>query len=49
MNTNEVIASIAKRNGVDVHPNDDVNVSQSSNDMFPTATHLAATEAAVTT
>ncbi|HEY5853764.1 MAG TPA: class II fumarate hydratase [Aldersonia sp.] len=48
MNANEVIASIAKRNGVDVHPNDDVNMSQSSNDTFPTATHLAATEAAVT-
>ena len=49
MNANEVIASIAKRNGVDVHPNDHVNMSQSSNDTFPTATHLAATEAAVTT
>lgn len=49
MNTNEVIASIAKNNGVDVHPNDDVNMSQSSNDTFPTATHVAATEAVVTT
>ncbi|NLU82805.1 class II fumarate hydratase [Rhodococcus sp. HNM0569] len=48
MNTNEVIASIAARAGVQVHPNDDVNMSQSSNDTFPTATHLAATEAAVT-
>src|SRR5256714_8875157 len=47
MNTNEVIASIADRNGVTVHPNDDVNMSQSSNDTFPTATHIAATEAAV--
>ncbi|WP_342319438.1 class II fumarate hydratase [Corynebacterium mayonis] len=47
MNTNEVIASIAKRNGVEVHPNDDVNMGQSSNDTFPTATHVAATEAAV--
>ena len=47
MNTNEVIASIAARNGVTVHPNDDVNMSQSSNDTFPTATHIAATEAAV--
>ncbi|MGV0685503.1 class II fumarate hydratase [Mycolicibacterium thermoresistibile] len=47
MNTNEVIASIAARNGVTVHPNDDVNMSQSSNDTFPTATHVAATEAAV--
>ena len=49
MNANEVIASIAKRNGVDVHPNDDVNMSQSSNDTFPTATHVAATEAVVRT
>ncbi|WP_439032301.1 class II fumarate hydratase [Gordonia terrae] len=48
MNTNEVIASIAKAGGVDVHPNDHVNMSQSSNDTFPTATHVAATEAAVT-
>ncbi|MBF6210781.1 class II fumarate hydratase [Nocardia puris] len=47
MNANEVIASIAKANGVDVHPNDDVNMSQSSNDTFPTATHLAATEAVI--
>lgn len=47
MNTNEVIASIAKANGVEVHPNDDVNMGQSSNDTFPTATHVAATEAAV--
>ena len=48
MNANEVIASIAKANGVEVHPNDDVNMSQSSNDTFPTATHVAATEAVVT-
>ena len=47
MNANEVIASIAARNGVEVHPNDHVNMSQSSNDTFPTATHIAATEAAV--
>jgi fumarate hydratase class II len=47
MNANEVIASIAGRNGVEVHPNDHVNMSQSSNDTFPTATHIAATEAAV--
>ncbi|MBD8506237.1 class II fumarate hydratase [Hoyosella sp. G463] len=49
MNSNEVIASIAALNGVTVHPNDHVNMSQSSNDTFPTATHLAATEAAVKT
>jgi fumarate hydratase class II len=47
MNANEVIAGIAAANGVNVHPNDDVNMSQSSNDTFPTATHIAATEAAV--
>lgn len=47
MNTNEVIASICAANGTTVHPNDDVNMSQSSNDTFPTATHVAATEAAV--
>ena len=44
MNTNEVIASLCARDGVTLHPNDDVNMSQSSNDTFPTATHLAATE-----
>ncbi|MGC0362888.1 fumarate hydratase class II [Rhodococcus sp. 27YEA15] len=48
MNANEVIASIAKAAGVQIHPNDHVNMSQSSNDTFPTATHVAATEAAVT-
>ncbi|MFF3566359.1 class II fumarate hydratase [Nocardia jiangxiensis] len=47
MNANEVIASLAASHGVTVHPNDDVNMSQSSNDTFPTATHLAATEAVV--
>jgi fumarate hydratase class II len=47
MNANEVIASFAAAAGVTVHPNDDVNMSQSSNDTFPTATHIAATEAAV--
>ena len=47
MNANEVIASIAAAAGVAVHPNDDVNMSQSSNDTFPTATHVAATEAVV--
>ena len=42
MNTNEVLASLAGRAGVDVHPNDHVNASQSSNDTFPTAIHVAA-------
>ena len=36
MNMNEVLASLAQRAGVDVHPNDHVNASQSSNDTFPT-------------
>jgi fumarate hydratase class II len=42
MNANEVIASLAARAGVEVHPNDHVNASQSSNDIFPTAIHVAA-------
>ena len=43
MNTNEVLASLAaERLGRDVHPNDHVNASQSSNDVFPTSIHLAA-------
>jgi fumarate hydratase class II len=41
MNANEVIANLA---GGDVHPNDDVNMGQSSNDVFPSAVHLAALE-----
>ncbi|MGD9990215.1 class II fumarate hydratase [Pseudonocardia sp.] len=45
MNANEVIATLASGAGVDVHPNDHVNASQSSNDVFPTTIHLAATEA----
>jgi len=47
MNTNEVVASLAGRAGVEVHPNDHVNASQSSNDTFPTAIHVAATLAVV--
>jgi len=43
MNMNEVIANLAsERLGRPVHPNDDVNASQSSNDVFPSAIHLAA-------
>ena len=42
MNANEVIATLAARAGVEVHPNDHVNASQSSNDTFPTAIHVAA-------
>ena len=45
MNANEVIASLAGRAGVEVHPNDHVNASQSSNDTFPTAIHVAASRA----
>src|SRR3954465_1194836 len=44
MNTNEVLATLATRLlGRDVHPNDHVNASQSSNDVFPTSVHVAAT------
>ncbi len=39
MNANEVIAALA---GEGIHPNDDVNMGQSSNDVFPSAVHLAA-------
>ncbi|RYY49340.1 MAG: class II fumarate hydratase [Actinomycetales bacterium] len=48
MNTNEVIATLATRSlGKDVHPNDHVNASQSSNDVFPTSIHVAATASTV--
>lgn len=45
MNVNEVLASLAQRAGITVHPNDHVNASQSSNDTFPTAIHVAAASA----
>lgn len=46
MNMNEVLASLASKNlGKPVHPNDHVNASQSSNDVFPTSVHLAVTSA----
>jgi len=52
MNVNEVLANRASEllggprgQGRRVHPNDDVNMSQSSNDVYPTAMHLAAVEA----
>jgi len=49
MNVNEVVASLAtERLGRSVHPNDDVNASQSSNDTVPTAIHLAAAESVET-
>ncbi len=46
MNMNEVLASLASRAGTDAHPNDHVNASQSSNDVFPTSIHVAATRSA---
>ncbi len=46
MNVNEVISSLTARAGVDCHPNDVVNASQSSNDTFPSAIHVAAALAA---
>jgi fumarate hydratase class II len=48
MNTNEVLASLATdKLGSPVHPNDHVNASQSSNDVFPSSIHIAATSAVV--
>ncbi|WP_394255233.1 class II fumarate hydratase [Pseudoclavibacter helvolus] len=46
MNINEVLATLATRGlGDSVHPNDHVNASQSSNDVFPTSVHVAVTDA----
>ena len=42
MNANEVIANLASRGGLKVHPNDDVNSGQSSNDVIPAAIHASA-------
>ena len=48
MNTNEVLATLATdKLGRPVHPNDHVNASQSSNDVFPSSIHIAATSAVV--
>lgn len=47
MNVNEVIAHLCKRDGIEVHPNDDVNLSQSSNDTIPSAIHLASVTAVI--
>ena len=48
MNMNEVIATLATRAlGRPVHPNDHVNASQSSNDVFPTSVHIAVTSALI--
>ncbi|HEX4024615.1 MAG TPA: class II fumarate hydratase [Steroidobacteraceae bacterium] len=42
MNANEVIARLASQDGAKVHPNDHVNMGQSSNDVIPTAIHVSA-------
>ncbi len=42
MNANEVIAHLATQQGVNVHPNDHVNMGQSSNDVIPTSIHVSA-------
>jgi fumarate hydratase class II len=42
MNANEVIAHLATTGNLKIHPNDDVNMGQSSNDVIPTAIHLSA-------
>jgi fumarate hydratase class II len=48
MNMNEVLATLASQKlGAEVHPNDHVNASQSSNDVFPTSVHVAVTNALV--
>ncbi|MFI7743503.1 class II fumarate hydratase [Kocuria rhizosphaericola] len=51
MNTNEVLATLANQalegTDVEVHPNDHVNASQSSNDVFPTSVHVAVTGALI--
>ncbi len=48
MNMNEVLANLATtRLGKPVHPNDHVNASQSSNDVFPTSVHIAVTQALI--
>ena len=45
MNINEVLSTLASTEALPVHPNDHVNASQSSNDVFPTSVHLAVTAA----
>nr|WP_218869090.1 class II fumarate hydratase [Leifsonia psychrotolerans] len=48
MNMNEVLATLATASlGSTVHPNDHVNASQSSNDVFPTSVHIAVTSALI--
>ncbi|MGO1926948.1 MAG: lyase family protein, partial [Brachybacterium tyrofermentans] len=47
MNMNEVLATLASTDALEVHPNDHVNCSQSSNDVFPTSVHVAVTAGVV--
>ena len=47
MNMNEVLATLASTDELPVHPNDHVNCSQSSNDVFPTSVHVAVTQGVV--
>ena len=47
MNMNEVLATLATQSGVETHPNDHVNCSQSSNDVFPTSVHVAVTQGVI--
>ena len=47
MNMNEVLATLATDAGTETHPNDHVNCSQSSNDVFPTSVHVAVTAGVV--
>ncbi|MCW2786486.1 MAG: fumC [Marmoricola sp.] len=47
MNMNEVLARLASTGSTAIHPNDHVNASQSSNDVFPTSIHVAAATAVV--
>ena len=47
MNMNEVLATLATNAGTETHPNDHVNCSQSSNDVFPTSVHVAVTSGVV--
>ena len=44
MNANEVIATLCQQDKVDIHPNDHVNMGQSSNDVIPTALQVSASQ-----
>ncbi len=47
MNANEVISTLCQQDKVDIHPNDHVNMGQSSNDVIPTALQVSASQAVV--